>query len=138
MSSLTFKYSRDPHDDFARLFATAETSLFKGTVDFWVQWQDVEEFGSSLKGYPIRPEAPITARWGFNQCIGDDLIIGIHIAQADVQGTLLVQAELADQNDGSQRVKASFRSNYSSLEKFGQAIGRMMKGDLEEAVLSGL
>jgi hypothetical protein len=138
MSSLALKYSRDPNDDFALLFVSVETANFKGTVSFWVQWQDVEDLGSSLKAYPIELEAPITASWGFNQCIGDDLIIDLHIAQADARGTLLVRAELADQHDRSQRLKASFRSDYSCLDSFGREVRRMMKCDLEEAVLLGL
>ena len=138
MSRLALKYSRDPNDDFALLFVSVETANFRGTTSFWVQWQDVEELGSSLKAYPIGPEAQITANWGFNQCIGDDLIIGLHIAQADALGALIVRSELAHQHDRSERLKASFRSDYSCLDRFGSEVRRMIKGDLEEAVLLGL
>jgi len=138
MSTLTLRYSRDPNDDFARLFVSVETANFSATVSFWVQWQDIEDLGSSLKAYPIAPDASITASWGFEQGIGDDLIIGLSIAPFNVRGTLLVGVELADQYDRAQRLKASFKSDYANLDSFGRALRRMLKGDFEEAVLSGV
>lgn len=56
MAKLTLRYRYDPsyfdntltRDDFGRLSVTAETKLFSGKGGFWVQWQDVAEFGEAL------------------------------------------------------------------------------------------
>lgn len=37
---------------------------FSGKGGFWVQWQDVREFGEKLATYPILRDAPVEASWG--------------------------------------------------------------------------
>jgi hypothetical protein len=44
---------------------------------FWVQWQDVKEFGESLSTYPIEPDAPLKAQWGYEMQEDDDLILSV-------------------------------------------------------------
>lgn len=66
MSDLTFRYDHDPsffdknasRDDFGKLTLSVTTERFSGRGSFWVQWQDVTDFGNSLSTFPIRPEAP--------------------------------------------------------------------------------
>ena len=63
MSKLTLRYQYDasfsdptqPRDDFGWLSVRVETDRFSGNGGFWVQWQDVKEFGEALNVFPLRP-----------------------------------------------------------------------------------
>lgn len=48
-ASLTFQYdfSGDPNDDFGWLTIELVGGGFSGKGGFWVQWQDVSEFGEA-------------------------------------------------------------------------------------------
>lgn len=69
MNKLTFRYQYDSsffepmkvRDDFGRLSVEAQTDSFSGAGGFWVQWQDVREFGEALTTYPITADSPIVA-----------------------------------------------------------------------------
>ncbi len=83
MSKLTFRYQYDasffdpkqPTDDFGRLSIDVETGRFSGKGGFWVQWQDVREFGEALTAFPITTDLPIVAQWGYEMQEGEDLIL---------------------------------------------------------------
>jgi hypothetical protein len=68
---------------------------------------------------------------------GDDLIVSIQIAPANSTGDLRVRVELADEGEPSERVRASFVTNYPDLEQFRIAIAMMMDRETDEAVLAG-
>ena len=88
MNKLALRYKFDPsyfddkltRDDFGWLSVIVETASFKGESGFWVQWQDVVEFGESLDRYPIEPGSPISIQWGYNKQEGDDLIVRLQIS----------------------------------------------------------
>lgn len=145
MDKLVLSYRYDPsyfdktldRDDFGRLSVRVETEHFTGEGSFWVQWQDVVEYGQSLDVYPIEVDKPVVTQWGFGMQEGEDLIIRISIGAKNLVGDLLVLVVVADDNEPSQRLSASFRSGYSALDMFKRDIARMMNREVPEAVLHG-
>ncbi len=145
MSSLTLQYRYDasffdpkqPTDDFGRLSVAVETDRFSGKGGFWVQWQDVKEFGEALSAYPITVEHSIEAQWGFNMQEGDDLILQLEIAPHNTRGDLIVSFEIADDLEPRNRVRGSFLTNYPDVDLFRVEIARLMDGEVEQAKLIG-
>lgn len=137
MGQLTLRYEFDADDDFGWLDAEVRTDKFSGRGGFWVQWQDVEEFGQSLRAYPIPADAPLRGAWGFEPWEGDSLIIRIEVAPANPRGDLKVEVEVADHIEPTERLRASFLTNYPQLEAFSGSIEKLMKRQTEEAVLVG-
>lgn len=145
MNRLILKYRHDKsyfdksldRDDFGRLTLRVETEAFAGEGGFWVQWQDVVEFGQSMNAFPIQPDNPIVRQWGYEMQEGDDVIIRISIGPKNTTGDLLVSVVVADDHDQSQRLTVSFRSGYPALDTFREDIARMMKREITQAVLKG-
>lgn len=145
MNRLALRYQYDAsyfdpgstRDDFGWLYVLASNDRFQGCGGFWVQWQDVREFGEALATFPIGTDAPVVAQWGYNHQQGDDLIIKIEIAPADRRGNLRVGFTIADQHDPQNRVRSSFLTNYPEVDIFRTQIIRLMDRELDEAVLSG-
>ena len=137
MNELKLTYEFDSGDDFGWLGVEVRTEAFSGRGGFWVQWQDVEEFGRSLRTYPIRSEAPLLGAWGYEPWEGDALVVRIEVAPANSRGDLKVSVEVADSYETSQRVRTFFQTNYPQLEAFSGSIERLMKREANEAVLLG-
>lgn len=145
MSKLTFRYRYDasffdpkmPRDDFGWLTVRVQTDKFSGEGGFWVQWQDVKEFGEALNVFPVAAERPIVAQWGFDLQEGDDLIIRIEIAPANKRGDLAVRFEVADHSEPHNRACGSFTTNYPDLDAFRSGIANLMDRESDEATLSG-
>lgn len=145
MSLLTFRYKYDDsffdpkltRDDFGRLSVSATTDRFSGKGGFWVQWQDVRDFGEALATFPISSDAPIVAQWGYDDRKGDDLILGVEIAPANPRGDLIVRFEIADDYEKRERVRGSFLTNYPDLITFRLELDKLMDGEVAEAVLQG-
>ena len=143
-SSLTFayKFSGDPEDDFGWLDVAVASESISGRGGFWVQWQDVKEFGERLSTYPIPPEAPLKAEWGYEPWEGDALVISVEIAPAGGRGDLSVKVWLRDhtemgEGEPSECLRTSFITNYPDLEAFRLAIANLMNGKADEAQLLG-
>lgn len=145
MSKLTLRYQYDSSffdpkrltDDFGWLTVDVETDRFSGNGGFWVQWQDVREFGETLCTFPITTDQPIVAQWGFEMQEGDDLILRLEIAPANKRGDLAVRFEVADYDEPHNRARGSFTTNYPDLDIFRAGIARVMDSEAEEAILSG-
>lgn len=144
-SRLALKYRFDPSyfdpklppDSFGRLSVSVTTDRFSGNGGFWVQWQDVKEFGEALGLYPIPKETPIAVQWGIDLQVGDDLILRLEIAPENLRGDLKLSFEIADDFVPQERVRGSFLTNYPELESFRLDIAKLMDGLLDEAVLLG-
>ena len=145
MSQLALRYEYDAsffnqkltRDDFGRLSISVNTDRFSGRGGFWVQWQDVKEFGEALTVFPIKVGEPISTQWGYNMQEGEDLILRIEIAPANGRGDLKVQFEIADEFETRERVRGSFLTNYPDLDAFRLAIATLMNNEADEAVLTG-
>lgn len=124
-------------DDFGRLSLRFETENFTGIGGFWVQWQDVVEFGERLRAYPIPAESPVVVQWGYEMQQGDDVIIRIAVGPKNKTGNLLVSVVIADDHDQSQRLYGSLVTDYAAIESFRLDIARMMVDGVHEAVLYG-
>ena len=95
-----------------------------------------------LSAYPILPEAPIKAAWGYEPWEGDSLVVSVEVAPADKRGNLSVQVWLRDyveNGDGVPQncVRTTFHTNYPEVENFRIAIAELMDGKAKEAVLVG-
>lgn len=132
-----FRYRYDETDDFGWLDVAVTTDNFVGRGGFWVQWQDVKEFGEKLSTYPISPSAPLSAAWGYEPWEGDALVVSIEIAPANGRGDLGVKVALRDHTDATECLRTSFITNYPDLEVFRLAIANLMDGKIDEAVLLG-
>ena len=142
MSFLTFRYRYEgtpAHilDDFGWLEMQVVTESRSGVGGFWVQWQDVKEFGEKLSAYPIDPNAPLSEEWGYSEHGKYEKILGVLIAPANARGDVSVRVEIADKDDPTDRVKATFQTNYPDLAVFQLEIAQLMAGVIEEARLNG-
>jgi hypothetical protein len=141
--NLTYRYDGTPErilDDFGRLSLSVDSEHFSGRGGFWVQWQDVREFGERLKTYPIPVSMPVVAQWGYEMQEAEVLILRIEVAAANKTGDLTVQVEIADDTHDKgprDRVRCSFRTNYPQIEAFSSAIAKVMDGETPEALLTG-
>ncbi|TPG48204.1 hypothetical protein [Sphingomonas glacialis] len=146
MSMLTLRYQYDssffdpkqPRDDFGWLGMKVETDRFSGNGGFWVQWQDVREFGEALSAFPITPDHPIVGQWGYEMQMGDDLILRIDIVPANKRGDLAIHFEVAGYALPWDRARCSFTTKYPDLEAFRADIAVLMDRKAEEAILVGI
>ena len=136
MSNLTLSYLETEGEDFGVLCASVETADFSGRGRACVQWHDVEAFAANLLAYSLLDEPPVL-RCGFNEGQGDDLIVSVEVKPADSRGGLTVSVEIADHVKPTRRVRADFRSHYSELAAFQNALMQKGRGEVEEAVLAG-
>jgi hypothetical protein len=148
MSHLIIGYRYDPSffdpklapDDFGRISVAVVTERVSGSGGFWVQWQDVRDFGERLAAYPLSSDAPVIGQWGYEMQEGEDLILRIEITPANKTGDLRVCVEIADdiQDQGPpDRVRCSFITNYPELGAFRSDIAKLLDGEVSEAVLTG-
>ena len=140
--SFTYKYSSDPDDDFGWLGVAVVSERSSGRGGFWVQWQDVKEFGEKLSTYPIPPEAPVRAEWGYEPWEGDALVVSVEIVPAGRRGDLGVKVWLRDhtemgEGEPSECLRTSFITHYPQLEAFRLEIADLMDGKAQEAKLLG-
>jgi hypothetical protein len=145
MSQLAFSYKYDAgffdakldRDDFGWLAVSMSSDHFQGRGGFWVQWQDVREFGEALAAFSISPDAPIVAQWGYNAQEGEDLIIRVEIAPADLRGNLRVSFGIADLHETQNRLRSAFLTNHPDVLAFSRQVAELMDGKLIEAILQG-
>ncbi len=140
--NLTYEYSGDPDDDFGWLGVEVMTERSTGRGGFWVQWQDVKEFGEELNAYPIAHDAPIRGAWGYEPWEGDALVVSIEIGAADKRGNLLVKVRLRDhtemgEGEPTECLRTSFLTQYPQLEAFRLDIAKLMDRKAERAKLLG-
>ncbi|RZF59030.1 hypothetical protein EWE75_24050 [Sphingomonas populi] len=145
MSKLTLSYRFDAsffdmsltRDDFGYLSVHVETDRISAKGGFWVQWQDVKEFGEALGLFPIGENQPVVAQWGFDMQEGDDLKLRLEVVPADKRGNLFLKFEVADDDEPEDRARGRFLMNYPDVDAFRREIARLMKNEVEEAVLNG-
>lgn len=140
--SFRYQHAGDPNDDFGWLAVEVNGEQFSGKGGFWVQWQDVRDFGEKLATYPIIQDAPVEASWGYEPWEGDSLVTSVSVAPADTRGNLSVQVWLRDYTENGKGkplncVRTTFKTNYPDLETFRQGIAQLMDGKSDEAILVG-
>lgn len=144
MSKLTLRYRYDasffdpkqPTDDFGWLSIEVKTDQYSGSGGFWVQWQDVKEFGEAL-ALSITTGRHAKRQWGFDMQEGNDLIISLEIAPENKQGDFAIRFTLADHEEPGNRASGSFATSSPQLDSFRAGIARVMNREAEEATLTG-
>lgn len=141
--ALGYRYDRSffdpqlPRDDSGSLSVAVEIEGISAKGGFWVQCQDLNEFGEALSIYPIAADQLVVAQWGFNMQEGDDLILRLEFVPADNRGNLAVRFEVADQYEPRNRARGVFLTNYPDVATFREEIMQLMNNEVEEAVLNG-
>ena len=102
----------------------------------------MKEFGERLSAYPVPPEAPIKAAWGYEPWEGDALVVSLQIAPSGKRGDLAVKVWLRDhtemgEGEPSNCLRTSFITHYPEIEAFRREIAELMEGNAEEAKLLG-
>ncbi len=145
MSKLTLRYRFNAsffdtsliRDDFGYLSVDVETDRISAKGGFWVQWQDVKEFGEGLGVFPVSENQSVVAQWGFDMQEGDDLKLRLEVVPADKRGNLFLRFEIADDDEPEDRARGRFITNYPDVDAFRREIAGLMKNEVEEAVLNG-
>ncbi|MEM9086152.1 MAG: hypothetical protein AAGB23_09550 [Pseudomonadota bacterium] len=114
-----------------------QSGSFSGKSGFWVQWQDLLEFGDQLPSSPARLSERISCDWGFDTLEKDDLVLSLSIEEIGGLGELSVSVELADHNAPFNRLRASFRATYASLDLFKRDLLKHIAHEGEAAELVG-
>jgi len=138
--TLSYRYDGTPtaiNDDFGRLEMIVQTETRWGTGGFWVQWQDLHDLAARLSEFPIEPDRPINAQWGYVEDDRSETVLKIEISPANATGALSVRARIADEYDPADHLEAVFEAHYPDLSRFQQQILEMMKGEVSEAILCG-
>ncbi|MFN3943871.1 MAG: hypothetical protein ACK4K7_02930 [Allosphingosinicella sp.] len=133
----TYVHAADHDDDFGWLAFEVITHDFSARSGFWVHWRDVADFAADLSRYPIAPDDPVRARWGFETLQGDDLILGLEIAAANRRGGLVARVEVADHLCPRHRLRTSFATSYAAVAAFAAALSAVVARTADAAVLSG-
>jgi len=136
--TLTYDFSRDD-DDFGWLQAKVQSSKASGVFGFWVQWQDVEQWGETLFRYPIPRGDPLIADWGQSDSDGGNYqpIVKVTIAPIDRSGHLEVVVHLSDHADQRNQCRAAFGTTHAELGRFAVEIREMMARRGSDAELTG-
>ena len=137
LSRLVIRYRYDLDDDFGWLELSLFGGSFSGDAGFWVQWQDLLEFGGELPSSPERLGGRVSRQWGYNTLENDDLILAISIEEVGRLGELNVSVEMADLNAPSNRLRSSFRATYAGLDLFKRDLAKLMARECEAAELIG-
>ena len=137
MNSLSLRFEPDPHDCVGRLFVHVGTGSFSGSRFFWAQAQDLEEFATQLGSYPLSPDDLPTIRWGYNAAEGEDLLLFIQLSPSDRVGGVRVAVELAHPYEPENRVRTSFETTYSDIDRFRTALPPLVRGEEAKATLLG-
>jgi hypothetical protein len=135
MNSLSLRFEPDPEDSVGQLFLHVGTASFKGAGFHWVQPDDLVPFATALATYPISADQPAILRLGYDDCRGDDLILGVHIAPAHGRGHLRVKVEVADLYERDDRLRVSFVTNYSEVDLFRSSLEQISKSGHGKATL---
>jgi hypothetical protein len=133
---LEYEYSRDG-DDFGWLVAKIVTPSFTGRNGMWVQWQDIDEFASSLSQYPIRPSDPVVVDWGFSKQGTHTSITKIAAEPAGLTGGLVITVSLANDHEPANRCSVRFETEYPALGNFVAELHHMMRERTGGAALIG-
>lgn len=134
--TLEYEFSRDD-DDFGWLAAAVETPKFKARNGMWVQWQDVGDFAAALSTYPFQADSPVTGEWGFSEAEKYTAITKVIIVPNGSTGSIVVNVSLADYYQPEVCCMTLFETDYPALDRFREAIERMMSRRTGEAVLEG-
>ena len=135
MATLLMRYQPDPTDEVGRLWFELQTESFSDTTYFWSNLSELPEMIEKLRTYLW--DKPVRWAWGFNEVKGNDAVAMLEISKAGEGGGLKATVELANYDDTSQRLSASLRPDYVSLDVLRRELSAMYDQRTGEAVLTG-
>lgn len=135
MNSLSLRFEPDPEDTVGRLFLHVGAGSFKGAGFHWAQPSDLDAFATALSAFPIPAQQPAVLQLGYNDCEGDDLILGVEITPADGSGHLRVRVEVADMYEQRDRLRVSFQTTYSEVDIFRSSLEHVARKGEGKATL---
>ena len=145
MPGLSLSYTHDrsyfekslPRDDFGWLEANIVTSKVSANAGFWVQWQDIQEFGEALPTDKKRLTSSLAVDWGSTDAGIYTPHIAISLSPKGDLGEILVAVELSDFHEPTSLARATFRATYSAIEIFKEDIVRLLACQADKAELLG-
>jgi hypothetical protein len=140
-SGLRLTLMRD-HDGSGLLTTSVVAGAFSGTSDWWIELDELAHFADALRHYPIRADRhPLLqgGHWRDGELV--DCFLRIAVKPHNAVGLLRTEVELAPRIDEStelpQRVSAQFLVEYAVVERFAEALDRLLAGEVDGAVLLG-
>ncbi len=124
----------DNSADFYEYSASVQTERFSGSTDAAeLHGGELRDFAARLRDFPIsKDDLPILTTGYGPGWLPREECMRIEIAPSGSTGTLLARVTLIDADE---RVSTHFESNYTMLEKFADAIARILRDGHGEAIL---
>ncbi|QYE35398.1 hypothetical protein KZX46_05295 [Polymorphobacter sp. PAMC 29334] len=135
MASLIIRYEPDPEDEVGKLWFDFRADRFSGSAFFWSTLFEFPEIISKLQCYPLGD--PIKWTWGYDECEGTNLVLGLSLMQVDHAGKLRATVEIADLYDTSRRLTTKFETEYHALDILRGGLNLVVSQRAGEALLSG-
>ncbi|AMO71423.1 hypothetical protein [Sphingorhabdus sp. M41] len=133
--SLTLEYEWSSDDDFGLLYVRVVNGFTRLESDFWVQWQDIVEFGQALE-QPSKHFSKVEECWGQTLETGEhQTIIKILFDQINEQGHIDLSVELRDRDDPKKFGSTRFLVPLSSIASFRDEVRLMMDKKSRTATL---
>jgi hypothetical protein len=146
MNTLTLRYTYDDafdpaHDDpedAGRLTLAVTTARFSGTGTFAATPRSLRAFGEALTTFPIPPDRPLQAIWGY-----EGRMARVAIRAVTVTGTLIVSVAIDDALSFAsgdaipEGVRAAFVTDYAQIDAFRRSVASLMDRKTEAAALGG-
>jgi hypothetical protein len=136
----------EPEDEWhGELHAFVQTPDFSGRSSAWFNRDALISFSRSLDQYPLPSHEPVGIYGGLGTVSLDrpeEVLLGLTIASVGLKGELLVRVELASDPAMARRAEVQqsallcFLTEYAALDRFRNALGPMLNGDVE-AILKG-
>jgi hypothetical protein len=140
---------RSDEDGTGQIIATVKSGAFSAQGSAWFNPNHVKKtFVASLRAFPLRSENPPTIEGGFgsreNKGSLDQCHLRITIKPYNSRGTLLVRVDLASEfrktpdADLQNCATIRFLAEYAAVGGFAEQLERVLYGESEEAVLTGI
>ncbi len=142
MGSLTLRY--DAEDQWhGEVTASVASDGFAGAASAWFNESDLASFADRMSEYPLS-EPPLSLAGGYLSRAGDlERHVSVLILPHDSLGNIRVVVELSpplrgyDDVGTYSTVRTWFVVTYTDLERFQRGVRRMLKGEVDEASLTG-
>jgi hypothetical protein len=140
-SGLRLTLKRD-FDGSGLLTTSVVAGAFSGENHWWIELDQLKHFADALRSYPIQADMHPLLECG-DRKNGElaDGFLRIAVKPYNRLGLLRTEVELGPRIDKDkelpQRVSAQFLAEYAAVERFAQAVDRLLLGEADEAVLLG-
>ena len=140
---LVARWGGDDGDGIGCLTVTARSSGFGGSAQAWFVREAVLEFAAALERFPLTDDDPPTLSGGYGAHAEYDEYVGLVVAPLGARGQVDVRLHLVDDTwshgrpEGRYETHMHILTTYQRLAAFAGALGAVVRGGLDEAVLGG-